>query len=76
VRWLGRRRFAEAKKANKPVLVVLRCVPCTACMGIDASILSSKELEPLLDEFVCVRVINANALDLSLFQFDYAGSGE
>jgi hypothetical protein len=28
-------------------------------------------LLPLLDQFVCARVINANALDLSLFQFDY-----
>ena len=65
------RGFAEAAKSNKPLLVVLRCVPCKACMGIDASILASKELAPLLDQFVCVRVINANALDLSLFQFDY-----
>jgi hypothetical protein len=63
--------FAEAKKTGKPLLVVLRCVPCKSCMGIDASILQSKELRPLLDQFVCARVINANALDLSLFQFDY-----
>jgi hypothetical protein len=65
------RGFSEAKKTGKPLLVVLRCVPCLSCMGIDASILSSEELQPLLDQFVCVRVINANALDLSLFQFDY-----
>ena len=65
------RGFEEAKKTGKPLLVVLRCVPCKACMGIDAHILSSKELQPVLDQFVCVRVINANALDLSLFQFDY-----
>ena len=51
--------------------MVLRCVPCKACMGIDASILESTDLQPLLDQFVCVRIINANALDLSLFQFDY-----
>jgi serine protease Do len=63
--------FDEAKKTGKPLLLVLRCVPCKACMGIDASILTSAELRPLLDQFVCVRVINANALDLSLFQFDY-----
>jgi serine protease Do len=65
------RGFAEGKKTGKPVLVVLRCVPCKACMGIDASILTNDELQPLLDQFVCVRVINANALDLQLFQFDY-----
>ena len=63
--------FAEAAKANKPLLVVLRCVPCKACMGIDASILTSSDLQPVLDGFVCVRVINANALDLSIFQFNY-----
>jgi serine protease Do len=65
------RGFAEARESGKPLLVVLRCVPCKSCMGIDAGILEARDLEPLLDEFVCVRVINANALDLSRFQFDY-----
>lgn len=66
------RGFAEAKRTGKPLLVVLRCVPCLACAGIDAQVLLQEtELTPLLDQFVCVRVINANALDLALFQFDY-----
>lgn len=65
------RGFAEAKKTGKPLLVTLRCVPCKSCMGIDATILNSTELTALLDQFVCVRVINANTLDLTLFQFDY-----
>ncbi len=65
------RGFTEAKWKGKPLLVVLRCVPCLSCAGIDASVLQEVELAPLLDQFVCVRVINANALDLSLFQFDY-----
>jgi serine protease Do len=63
--------FLEAKWRNKPILVVLRCVPCLSCAGIDATVLQEPGLAPLLDRFVCVRVINANALDLSLFQFDY-----
>ena len=63
--------FEEAKKTGKPVLVVLRCLPCKGCMGLDASILEGKEIGHLLDEFVCVRLINANALDLAKFQFDY-----
>ena len=65
------RGFAEAKRTRKPLLAVLRCVPCLSCAGIDASVLTEPQLSPLLDKFVCVRVINANALDLSLFQFDY-----
>jgi serine protease Do len=63
--------FAEAKRTGKPLLIVLRCVPCLSCAGIDASVLTEPDLAPLLQQFVCVRVINANALDLSLFQFDY-----
>lgn len=63
--------FEVAKQTGKPLLVVLRCVPCVACMGIDASVLQDPSLTGLLDQFVCVRLINANAIDLSLFQFDY-----
>lgn len=73
-RWIYndyRAGFAEAKRTGKPLLVVLRCVPCVSCAGIDAQVLTEPELAPLLEQFVCVRVINANALDLSLFQFDY-----
>jgi len=54
------------------LLVVLRCVPCQACAGIDAAVLlEEKDLAPLLNQFVLVRVIDANTLDLELFQFDY-----
>lgn len=64
--------LAEGTKTGKPVLMILRCVPCLACMGIDAQVLlEDAEIKPVMDQFVCVRVINANALDLSLFQFDY-----
>lgn len=63
--------FRKGRESGKPLLVVLRCIPCMACMGIDTSVLGQPELEPLLDQFVCVRVMNANALDLTKFQFDY-----
>jgi|JI6StandDraft_1071083.scaffolds.fasta_scaffold02689_5 serine protease Do len=64
--------FQQAKLTGKPVLVVMRCVPCLACMGLDTAVLmESDSLSALLDQFVCVRVINANALDLTKFQFDF-----
>jgi serine protease Do len=63
--------FRLAKTTGKPLLVLLRCVPCLSCAGMDAAVLAEPELRPLLDEFICVRLINANALDLSRFQFDY-----
>src|SRR5688500_15883026 len=65
------RGFGEAKRTGKPLLVVLRCVPCLSCVGLDAEVLTESSLQPLLDQFVCVRLINANAIDLKRFQFDY-----
>ena len=73
-RWLYNdvdRGFAEAKRTGKPLLVVLRCVPCLSCVGLDAQVLTEPALAPLLDQFVCVRLINANTIDLARFQFDY-----
>jgi hypothetical protein len=64
--------FAAAKAEDRPLMVVLRCVPCLGCMGLDTEVLmNNKELQPLMLHFVRARVINANALDLSRFQFDY-----
>ena len=64
--------FAKARQTGRPLMVVLRCVPCVSCMDVDAQVLEpGGGLDSLLDQFVCARVINANALDLSLFQFDY-----
>ena len=73
-RWIYndlQRGFSEAARSGKPLLVVLRCVPCLSCMGMDAAVLQDESLATLLDQFVCVRLINANAIDLQLFQFDY-----
>jgi serine protease Do len=65
------RGFAEAKKTGQPLLVVLRCLPCEQCVKLDDDLVDNDErLRPLLEKFVRVRVISANGLDLSLFQFD------
>ncbi len=64
--------FAEAARTGKPLLVTIRCIPCEACAQLDAQVVSRDVLvRALLDEFVCVRIVHANGLDLSLFQYDY-----
>ena len=63
--------FAEAKEKNKPLVVVLRCIPCEECVKLDDELVDKNPtLRPLLDDFVRVRVVSTNGLDLSLFQFD------
>ncbi len=66
------RGFAEAKKTGKPMLVVLRCIPCEECVKLDDDLVNQDpRVRPLLEKFVCVRVVATNGLDLALFQFDY-----
>jgi serine protease Do len=63
--------FAEAKQSGKPLVVVLRCIPCEDCVKLDDDLVDQNErLQKLLEQFVRVRVVSANGLDLSLFQFD------
>ncbi|MEX0716698.1 MAG: Trx7/PDZ domain-containing (seleno)protein [Planctomycetaceae bacterium] len=63
---------AEAKRQGKPLLVTLRCIPCENCAQLDEKVVERDPLvRTLLDQFVCVRVVQANGLDLSLFQFDF-----
>jgi len=64
--------FGEAKRSGKPLLVVLRCIPCEACAQLDQQVVSrDPAVSKLLDKFVCVRLVHTNGLDLSLFQYDY-----
>ncbi|MBX3451678.1 MAG: PDZ domain-containing protein [Planctomycetaceae bacterium] len=63
--------FEEARKTGKPMLVVLRCLPCEECVKLDDELVEKDPvIRPLLDRFVCVRVVGTNGLDLSLFQYD------
>jgi hypothetical protein len=66
------RGFETARETGKPLLVVFRCIPCEACAQLDESIVERDErVQALLDQYVCVRVVHANGMDLRLFQFDY-----
>lgn len=63
--------FDTAKKTGKPILVVLRCLPCEECVKLDDELVEQDPIiRPLLDKFVCARVVSTNGLDLSLFQYD------
>src|SRR5262249_30009643 len=60
------RAFAEAKRTARPMLVVLRCIPCHECVKLDDDLVNQdRRVRPLLEKFVCVRVISTNGLDLS-----------
>lgn len=63
--------FAEAKQTGKPIVAVLRCLPCEECVKLDDELIDADaRVKPLLEQFVRVRIVSTNGLDLSLFQFD------
>lgn len=63
--------FAEARRTGKPIMVVLRCLPCHECVKLDDELVEQDPvIRPLLDKFVCARQVSTNGLDLSVFQYD------
>ena len=63
--------FAEGKRTGKPIVAVLRCLPCEECVKLDDDLIDADaRVKPLLEQFVRVRIVSTNGLDLSLFQFD------
>ncbi len=61
-----------AKGSGKPLLVVFRCIPCEACQEFDDDVARRDPIiRDLLDEFVCVRIVQANTIDLARFQHDF-----
>lgn len=62
---------SKARETGKPIVAVLRCIPCEECVKLDDELMDEDpELAKLLEQFVCVRIVSTNGLDLSLFQFD------
>lgn len=63
--------YAEARETGKPIIAVLRCLPCEECVKLDDDLVESDpEVKPLLDQFVRVRIVGTNGLDLDTFQYD------
>lgn len=63
---------AEAKSTGKPLMVVIRCVPCPPGRSLDQQVMMpDAALEKIEKQFVCVRIIQTNSLDLSQFQYDF-----
>jgi serine protease Do len=61
-----------AKESGKPLLVVFRCIPCEACQEFDDDVARRDPIiRDLLDQFVCVRIVQANTIDLTHFQHDF-----
>ncbi|MCH2383363.1 MAG: thioredoxin family protein, partial [Pedosphaera sp.] len=62
---------AEAKRANKPLFVTFRCVPCADWKGFDAEVAKNNQrIKNFTQEkFVAVRQVEMKGVDLSQFQF-------
>ncbi|MCC9599358.1 PDZ domain-containing protein [Stieleria sp. JC731] len=61
----------KAKETGKPIVVVLRCLPCEECVKLDDELVDNDPvIRPLLEQFVCVRQVGTNGLDLNTFQYD------
>lgn len=65
------RGLEEAQASGKPLAVALRCVPCEECVKLDDDLVDGdRRVRPLLEQFVRVRLVATNGLDLARFQFD------
>ncbi len=63
--------YALAKATGKPIVVSMRCIPCEECVKLDDDVVDADPvIRPLLEQFVCVRIVGTNGLDLDTFQYD------
>jgi thioredoxin-related protein len=61
-----------ARETGKPLMVVFRCIPCEACKQFDEDVARRDPIvRDLLDQFVCVRIVQGNTMDLTRFQHDF-----
>jgi len=59
--------LAQARAENRPLFVTLRCLPCKQCSAFDKDVLEGgPDLDPLLRQFITVRLTSAKDIDLRL----------
>lgn len=60
--------MAHAREQNRPLFVTFRCLPCKQCSAFDKEVLEGgSDLDPLLTQFITVRLTDAAAIDLRIF---------
>ncbi|MEL6107563.1 MAG: thioredoxin family protein [Planctomycetota bacterium] len=65
------RAYAISRETNKPIMAVLRCIPCEECVKLDDDLIDNDAaVAPLMDRFVRLRLTSTNGLDLTTFQYD------
>ena len=66
--------MVEARQKNRPLFVTFRCLPCKQCADFDKEVLEGgPDLDPLLTQFITVRLTDAAAIDLGIFPADFRG---
>jgi hypothetical protein len=60
--------MVEARQNNRPLFVTFRCLPCKQCADFDKEVLEGgPDLDPLLTQFITVRLTDAAAIDFRIF---------
>lgn len=73
VEWLTKYApaFEQAQEENRPLFVTFRCLPCKQCAEFDQDVLDGgTDLDPLLKQFVTVRVTNAEHIVTNIFPLE------
>ena len=65
--------MVAARKADKPIFVTFRCVPCKACESFDAEVARGSERITKLarESFIPLRIVEMKSVPLDLFRFDH-----
>ena len=63
--------FEQARRENRPLFVTMRCIPCKQCSAFDKGVLEGgPALDPLLRQFVNVRLVDVQDVDLRMFPME------